>query len=425
VNPDLVSKFRRAAGCALCAVLVFAAFWSVRMARADYDAAQGDLQRVQHACQLVPGSAPYWLRAAGIREVDESGDPAIDDGVARALAINPRFTEAWMARAVRDEASGRTDQAEQDYLAAEKVDHMYKPAWALANFYVRQNRIDRFWLYARKCLEVVEPRRLEPASYDPSPVFDLAWRVTRDAAEIRRKLIPRRHFILADYLDYLADRNLCDAGANVAIELAGDGDPRDNYALLNFCERLINVAKAGQAMDIWNAMAAHGTLHTERLNPQHGQSLTNGSMRRPFERVGFDWYLPHAEGISQNHFVDSGEIRFDFSGDQPEDALVLYQSVPVMPGAAYRLTYRYRTPDMEHADGLCWQAWDYAGQRAVPVTSHLAAQPDWAPGEALFTVPTGVSVVRLGLVYQRASGSTPIRGTAAFTAFALQERAAK
>jgi hypothetical protein len=185
------------------------------------------------------------------------------------------------------------------------------------------------------------------------------------------------------------------------------------------------VAKAREAVDIWNAMAGQGTIHTEKLDPQCGLSLTNGDLKRPFERVGFDWYLPHAEGVAQNHFVDAGEIRFDFSGDQPEGVLVFYQSLPVVGGAAYRLTFRYRTAEMEHADGLYWQAWDYAGQRVVPVAGRLAVQPDWAPGEASFTVTKGVSIVRLGLVYQRASGSTRIRGTAAFSAFALQERAPK
>ena len=87
-------------------------------------------------------------------------------------------------------------EAERDYLTAERIDHMYKPAWALANFYVRQGNREKFWVYARKCLEVVEPRRSEPDSYNPAPVFDLAWRVSQNAAEIQEKLLPPRHFIL-------------------------------------------------------------------------------------------------------------------------------------------------------------------------------------------------------------------------------------
>ncbi len=400
-------------------------FWSVRLARGDYLAAQPDLFSVTHACQLVPGSASYWLRADEIREIDHPpavavpNEEVVDAALQRALGLNPRSTEAWIACALRDETQGRVADAERDYLAAARVDHMYKPAWALANFYLRQGNADAFWLYARKCLEVVEPRRLEPFSYNPAPVFDLAWRVTRNAAEIRRRMIPPRHFILVDYLEYLGEHDLPDAGAEVAVDLAAYGDPEDNYHLLNFCDRLIHLARGKPAVDIWNAMVEHATVHAEHLDPDRGQSLTNGELRRPFERLGFDWQMPPADGVSQNHFPDTGEVRFEFSGDQPEGALPLYQSIPVTPGA-YHLAFRYRTPGMEHADGLSWQLWDYAGQRAIPVECQLSPHPEWTPGEARFLIPKGVTVARLGLEYERARGSTRIRGTAAFADIRLE-----
>ena len=406
--------------CAILAVLLFGVFWSIRLARADYDAAQPDLRLVTRACQLAPGSASYWLQAAALREIDQPDDPAVDADVARALALNPRYTGAWMARALRDEIHGRIAEAERDYLNAARADHMYKPAWALANFYIRQDNTEKFWFYARKCLEVVEPRKLEPASCNPAPVFDLAWRVSQDAREIRRKLIPPRHFILVDYLEYLAAHNLVEAGADVAMDLAGYADPEDDSHLLDFCQRLIDLAKRKQAVDLWNAMADRGMMRSEHLDPEHGQSLSNRDLKRPFERVGFDWRLPPAEGVLQHHFMDTAEVRFEFSGDQPEEVMVLYQSIPVAPGGTYRLTFRYRTPGMDHAEGLAWQVWDYAGQRPIPVTCGLTAQQEWTRGEARFTIPGALSIVRLGLVYQRASGSTRIHGTAAFDGFSLQ-----
>jgi hypothetical protein len=324
-----------------------------------------------------------------------------------------------MAKALRAEMRGDAAEAEQDYLQAATIDHLYKPAWALANFYLRQNQPDKFWLNARKCLEIVEPRRLEPASYDPAPVFDLAWRLTQDAAEIRKRLIPPRHFILADYLEYLGERNLLDAGADVAMDLASYSDPDDNFVLLNFCERLINYTNGVRAVDVWNAMANHRLIHTNPLAPHRGQSLSNGDLRRPFERVGFDWRMPPAEGVLQNHFSDSGEVRFEFSGDQPDCIIPLFQSIPVVPGASYRLAFRYRTEAMEHADGLSWQIWDYMGRRSIPVACKITTHQDWSSSEAAFSIPSGVSIARLGLIYQRASGSTSTRGTIALTDFSL------
>jgi hypothetical protein len=422
-NGERQSALYRALYCAISILFIFAAFWSIRLARADLAASQPDLPGIERACRLASGSASYWLRAAEVRSVDEPSDPAVTAGIDRALAVNPRYTEARVALAVRDETQGRIAEAEAGYLTAANFDHMYKPAWALANFYLRQDQTDKFWIYARKCLDVVEPRRLEPASYDPAPVFELAWRVTRNAQEIRRRLIPPRHFILVDYLDYLGERDLADAGTNVAIDLAAYADTGDNRFLLNFCDRLIHLAKGEQAVDVWNAMVAHGTLHAERLDASTSP-LTNGDLKRPFEPLGFDWRMPPADGVLQNHFTDTGEVRFQFSGDQPEGVLPLYQNIPVVPGAAYRLTFRYRT-DMDHAGGLSWQLWDYAGQRQIPVGCKLAPHQDWSPGAAVFMVPKGTSVACLSLVYYRASGSTRIRGAVSFTDFALRlERSA-
>lgn len=418
MNPQFVSKVRSAACCALSAVLGLAIFWSVRLAWADYDAAQPDLSSVTDACRLAPESAQYWLRAAAVREIDRPDDSEVDADIRHALALNSRYTEAWMARAFRDEARGHVTQAEQDYFAATRVNRMYKPAWALANFYYRQGQPRQFWLWARRCLEVVEPRRLEPASYNPAPVFDLAWQVTSNAAEIRANLIPPRHFILVDYLDYLGDRNLLEAGSDVAVDLAAYADLEDNYVLLNFCDRLINHAMGRRAMDIWNAMVARGTLRAEHVDPDQGRSLTNGDLKRPFERAGFDWRLPPAEGVAQEHFVSAGECRLEFSGDQPEGVMPLYQNLPVVPGA-YRLAFQYRT-GAEHVEGLSWQIWDYARHQFVPVRCRFSPHAEWAGGEAAFTIPQGASIVRLCLIYHRASGSTRIHGTVSFRDFALR-----
>ena len=416
---DRRSTLGRLLYAAISVLLILAAFWSIRLACADAAAAHADSASLQTACRLAPASATYWLRSAEIRSIDALDDPAVDQDLARALLANPRSTEARLALAVRDESLGRMGAAEQGYLAAARLDHMYKPAWALANFYLRQDQPDQFWIYARKCLEVVEPRRLEPASYNPAPLFDLAWRVSRDPREIRRRLIPPRHFILVDYLEYLAEHDLPDAGAEIALDLTSYRDPGDSYVLLNFCDRLINLARPAPAAALWNAMIDHHILHSERLDPAGGQSLINGDLQRPFQRAGFDWRMPPVDGVLQNHFPDTGEVRFQFTGDQGETVLPLYQNIPVVPGAAYRLTFRYQTPGMDHVDGLSWQLLDFAG-RIIPATGKLAPHPHWSAGEAAFTVPQPIAIVRLGLVCQRATGSTRIRGTAGFRELRLQ-----
>jgi hypothetical protein len=61
----------------------------------------------------------------------------------------------------------------------------------------------------------------------------------------------------------------------------------------------------------------------------------------------------------------------------------------------------------------------------MPVACKLSPSADWAAGEARFTIPTGVSIARLGLESRRANGSTRIHGTVALRSLALRLEKAK
>ena len=193
----------------------------------------------------------------------------MDAWLTHALALNPRYAEAWIERALRNE--NPPHRRCRPRLPQRRAYRSYvQTRLGSGKLYLRQNDIGQFWSYARKCLEVVEPRRLEPASYNPAPVFDLAWRVTQNPAEIRARMIPHRHFILADYLEYLRAHNRMDAGADLAMELAAFGEPGDTFDLLDFCEQLINAPDGERAVHLWNAMVDHRLLPSKRLNPLRG-----------------------------------------------------------------------------------------------------------------------------------------------------------
>src|SRR3954465_7588541 len=50
-----------------------------------------------------------------------------------ALALNPRFAAAWIARGLASEAGGERNAAEESLLQAAAVDRTYVPRWTLAN----------------------------------------------------------------------------------------------------------------------------------------------------------------------------------------------------------------------------------------------------------------------------------------------------
>ena len=86
-----------------------------------------------------------WLRAANLDR-----DEASPGELRAALTLNPRMSSAWIHLGLDAEAEGNPREAETELLQAARVDHLYLPAWTLANFYFRRGEEDEFWPWARR-----------------------------------------------------------------------------------------------------------------------------------------------------------------------------------------------------------------------------------------------------------------------------------
>ena len=89
--------------------------------------------------------SPAWIRAANLDRFDSS-----EAELRAAVSLNPRLSSAWIRLGLDAEADGNLPQAEADLLQAARVDHLYLPAWTLANFYFRHGDADRFWAWASR-----------------------------------------------------------------------------------------------------------------------------------------------------------------------------------------------------------------------------------------------------------------------------------
>jgi tetratricopeptide (TPR) repeat protein len=98
--------------------------------------------------RLNPESAldsPCWLGAANLAHYESSPHE-----LRTALSLNPRLASAWIHLGLDAEADGNLPEAEADLLQAARVDHLYLPAWTLANFYFRRGDRVRFWRWAER-----------------------------------------------------------------------------------------------------------------------------------------------------------------------------------------------------------------------------------------------------------------------------------
>ena len=106
-----------------------AAYYSLRIAYAEYLFRSGRPGTMERAAALVPLRGDYQAR---VNRLD------------RAVKLNPYLASAWIELGVRAEAAGDAVKAEAALREAARVDRTFEPRWTLANFYFRRRNWDEF-----------------------------------------------------------------------------------------------------------------------------------------------------------------------------------------------------------------------------------------------------------------------------------------
>jgi hypothetical protein len=390
-------SLQRAAALACAALLALAAYRSILLARADILSRQPSPDALAAALRLTPGNAQYWRRWADL--VDETGQSP-GDAYDRAAALDPYDSSLLTLTGLRAEAAHDFPRAERELLQAARVDRLFDPRWTLANFYFRRSDATHFWPWASSALAW--------AYGDRRPLYDLCWSMTSDAVFLLRNVIPDTPAVRGDYLAYLLDRNRLDAAEAVAASL--DAAPSGADLLLSYTNRMLEAQRWGAALTVWNRLCQRGIVAYGALDPAHGQSLTNGDFRFDPLAAGFDWRLADIDGITSFRSVSPPALRLTFSGKQPERCDVLRQSLPVLPGTRYRLTFDYRAPSNEAQTGLQWRLLDPATGAALPALSPPLSGPYWQTSDVSFTVPPNLHGLLLVLAYRRVPGTVRLEG---------------
>ena len=375
----------------MACALIWALYWSVRLARADALSRQGSARDAAGAVQLAPFNADYWLRWADLAEV--SGERA-EGALAKAEALNPETAAVWIRAGINAESAGDYKKAEYCLLRAAHVSRQYEPRWTLAGYYFRRSDTGKFWVWAKSALEW---------SYgDNRPLFDLCWRVSQSAPLILSRAIPPRREVYREYLVYLLSRQRLDAAEAVGrIFLERGLAAGDREYLLRYVNVMLEAHRWENAVSVWNALS----------NRRDGTArLSNGDFSAELMQSGFDWRTPATSGVSS--FRQSGPtgMNITFTGRQPERCEVLQQFVSIRPGAPYRLVSEYQTSGVAAGSGLQWKVFDPVNGSEVLMASPHLANSQWTIGVAEFTAPLDSPVVLLALTYVRPSGSTLIEG---------------
>ncbi|MCU1335906.1 MAG: hypothetical protein JWO19_1487 [Bryobacterales bacterium] len=363
----------------LLLALAAAAWWSIRLARADAAFRQRTPIDVARAIELAPENGEYLATLALQAEYSGQDSTALLEEIA---TLNPRSSAPRIRLGLAAELRGDAKQAEQWFLDAYSVDRQFETRWTLANFYFRQGRPDDFWTWMRSALEM---------SYgDRSAIFDLCWQMTSDANQILERAIPDRREVAASYLAYALNQHRRGAIAGAANRLANMRTADDSPLLYAAIDTLLDAGDARSAADLWQALG----------NPPPA-GITHPNFEEARIGHGFDWRIAETPGVTHIALDAQPGHRIRFSGQQPESCELLRQVVGgLRAGAAYELHWEARTQGIASSTGFEW--------RIATRTGQVARSEDWSAGKMLFTPDTDHAI--LVLEYHRPEGQVRTEG---------------
>lgn len=376
-------------------VALYSIYWSIRLARADILSQRDSIDSREAAAQLTPGDAKTWIRLAHLQQ--QRGRDSVRT-FTRAARVNPWSAEAWIGLGLEQELAGHFDLAERALLQAAQVSKEYIPRSTLANFYFRRNNPAHFWPWARQALEV--------ARGDQQNIFRMCWALSDDGGMIARDVLPDRHWILAQYLTWLNTTGRLEAAEPIAARLLRYAGEDKLSPLLFYCEMQVLNRRIQPAKAVWSQLVAKHLLPP--MEDWSATGVVNGEFTLVPMNSGFDWRLPHTEGV--NVRLAPHGLRVTFSGHQPENCEPLWQFIPLQGGRRYRLWYEYQTTDIPRDSGLAWRVYDLPTRAELTRNSPSVMREQTGRESLTFSTPAHSTGGLLVLSYIRAPGTIRVNG---------------
>ena len=380
-----VTNALRVAGAAVCCLGIWCS-WT--LARADYLFHQDTEASIRSAISQTPDNWKYYMRLA---QFDQDHAREL---LAAALRLDRYNAQADIEMGLQYEAEGDFVRAEHSMLAAYAVNHTYLPRWSLANYYFRRNNMPAFWSWARSAAAM-------PSDHI-EPLLALCWRVSPDPEKITAEIANDQPKFLRQYLNFLLSMNQMNMAAAIAPRLVNGGNPRtDRPIMLSAINKLVAAGHAKSADSLWHLLIRRHWIVGDTTLPNNADFA-----RKPLP-VKFDWHLPECSGMYS--WPGSSGLQTQFSGSEPESCTVSEQTV-VLNRGKYAMEYSYQTSGILPNTGIHWQIVDAKSNAILARSSDLSSD---APKQAgfLFSVPQDASLIRLRLMYQRATGTNRVSGT--------------
>jgi tetratricopeptide (TPR) repeat protein len=302
------------------------------------------------AAQLEPGNGEYWYKLGFNREWDLNDTDAgqVVTYLHRAVTIDPRSANYWMALAGAYESAGQIQQARdafhtalQDYPASAEAH------WRFGSFLLRQGETKQ--AYAEIHFALQNDSRLIPLA------ISRVWPATHDADALLNDVLPKSVDSQQEALESFSNDNLVEPALAVWNYMVKSGETIPIKTAFPLVDILLGAKRADEAREVWRqALVASG----QPEEASTGSSMVfNGGFEYDATGGGLDWHLVPAPGTNYDYDTanpHSGKraLRLTFDGEQNPGLQIVYQNVTVQPNTRYHFEAYIRTSGVTTESGI-------------------------------------------------------------------------
>jgi tetratricopeptide (TPR) repeat protein len=301
---------------------------------ADHLSESADPANWLRAAQMEPGNGEYWYKVGFNRQWDlnDSDSGQVLTYLRRAVAIDPRSANYWMALAGAYESAGQLQQARDAFhTALQDYPSSAEAHWRYGSFLLRQGEIKQGYAEIHFGLQI--DGRLIPLA------ISRVWPATHDAEALLNDVLPHSMDAQETALESFTTDNLVDPALVVWKHMVATGESIPIQTAFPMVNNLIAVNRGNDAREVWRqALAASG--HPDEANT--GSSVVfNGGFEFDAAGGGLDWHLVPTPGVtydydSANAHSGKRALRLTFDGDQNYS-----ERLPERDGAAqHKLSFR-------------------------------------------------------------------------------------
>jgi tetratricopeptide (TPR) repeat protein len=349
-----------------------------------------------HAAQLEPGNGEYWYKLGFNRQWDlnDSDASQVITYLRRAVTIDPRSANYWMALAGAYESAGQIQQARDSFhTALQDYPASAEAHWRFGSFLLRQGETKQ--AYAEIHFALQNDSRLIPLA------ISRVWPATHDADALLNDVLPKSEESQQEALEAFSTDNQIEPALAVWEYMVKSGESIPIKTVFPLEQILLDAKRTDEARDVWRqALVASGK--PEEANT--GSSIIfNGGFEYDASGGGLDWRLVPIPGLNYDYDTanpHSGKrsLRLNFDGEQNPDLQIVSQYVAVQPNTRYRFEGYIHTSGITTESGLRFFI-AFAGTALPPlILQNFTGDHPWEKQSADFTTAPDEHLLLLQLL---------------------------